>query len=118
MSLLNATVEAVRAFREGDSTVIEQTLSGLTSSALVNLPTRGESALAPNRVDFTVTTKPTDGSAVSMVWEASDTTDTEVDLRFRADGGGSLSGCILKVYLKYLDEARQDGTSINTDNDD
>ena len=117
MALLNATVDSTASYLKGQALCVEQTLSGLTSGALTNIPTLGPTALAPKAVSFTVTTRPTDGSDVGMTWEASDTTNTEVDLRFSASAGGSLGGAKVKVYLDYLEAARQDGQSINSDND-
>lgn len=116
MALTNATVDATRSWSEGQLLVIEKTLSGLTSSALVNLPTSGPTALAPRFVEFVTSTRPTDGSTIGMSWEASDTTNTEVDLRFVASDGGSLGGGKVKVLLKYLEAARQDRQSIAADN--
>lgn len=120
MALANATVNSTRIWSEGQLTVVEKTLSGLTAAALVTLPVSdGFSNLAPRHVDFVVTTKPTDGSDVYMSWESTDAntaSDSEIDLRFKADGGGSLGGCVLKVMIKFLEGARQDRQSIASDN--
>ena len=92
----------------------------MTSAALVTLPVSdGFSNLAPRHVDFVVTTRPTDGSDVYMSWESTDANtedDSEIDLRFRADAGGSLGGAVIKVMVKFLEAARQDRQSIASDN--
>ncbi len=120
MALANATVDSTRIWSEGQLTVLEKTLSGLTGGALVTLPVSDAfTKCAPHRVDFTVTTKPTDGSDVYMSWESTEAnteSDSEVDLRFKAGAGGSLSGCILKVYCKFLDSGQQGRQSIASDN--
>src|SRR3990167_1834904 len=120
MALANATLDSTRIWSEGQLTVVEKTLSALTSAALVTLPVSdGFSNLAPRHVDFVVTTRPTDGSDVYMSWESTDANtedDSEIDLRFRADAGGSFGGAVIKVMVKFLEAARQDRQSIASDN--
>lgn len=120
MALANATVDSTRIWSEGQLVVLEKTLSGLTGGALVTLPVSDAyTKAAPHRVDFTVTTKPTDGSDVYMSWEstvANTESDSEIDLRFKAGGGGSLTGCVLKVYAKFVTSGQQGRQSIAADN--
>ena len=120
MALANATVNSTKKWSEGQLTVLEYTLSGLTGGALATIPvTDAFTSIPPKRVDFYVTTKPTDGSDIYMSWESTDAntiSDSEVDLRFKADGGGSLSGAIIKVQFKFLDSGYGNRQSIASDN--
>ena len=102
----------------GTGLVEEITLSGLTANALEVITVTAENQLAPSRLDFTITTRPTDGSLLQWVWESSSAADETVSVRFMCQAGGSLTGAVGVLSCFYREAARQDGESIDSDNDD
>jgi hypothetical protein len=118
MALANATKVATREgpFASGHGYQEEIELSGLTAGLTANVPHDGPTATAADEISFMIKTKPTDGSIVQLLQATTDTTNNELDLLFSVPAGGSMDGCVLKVYAKWRDAARQDGQSISQDN--
>lgn len=94
------------------------TLSGLTANQLEVITVTAENQLLPSRLDFTLTTRPTDGSLLQWVWESSSVSAETISVRFMCQAGGSLTGAVGVLSCFYTDAARQDGESIDADNDD
>jgi hypothetical protein len=74
--------------------------------------THGGPLATPETVSFYVTTRPTDGSQISMEWVSSSTANGTVTLRFYSDGLGDLTGAVVRVHLTFLDHAAQDGSTV------
>jgi hypothetical protein len=118
-----ATVDSSRVFVHGDMIEQHTVLSALTDGAtetvtlLVNsgVPT----VTAPLDVNFEQTVDATSGTNVGAVHlVASDSTSgNTVAVRFRVAGGEDISGAKVKVKLRWLNVARQDGQSLSQDND-
>lgn len=117
MALTNATVDTQDSHSEGALFVERITLSGLSSALQANIPHKGPVSVAPNSFHFEATTQPTDGSSFRFVYDNSDTTNDEVDITFWSETGGSLTGMIGVLVLKWLEVAPQDRSSIASDND-
>lgn len=111
-----ATVVSRKLYSEGNVLVEEVALSGLSANQLEAVTHTGYDALAPQSVEFTLTTKPTDGSLLQYVWESSSTSADTVSVRFMTTAGGSLTGALGTLKLKWLGVARQDRQSIASDN--
>lgn len=120
MALTNATVDARAGAGCGAPWAASEkiTLSGLTAGLTANVPHNGTSGVAAHKVDFMVTTEPTDGSEVSLNYVSTDTTNDELDVKFGVPAGGSMDGCILELFAYWREGAAQDATSISTDTDD
>lgn len=119
MALANATVDSKEILNTTGSWGFTQQfdLSGLTAGATVNLPHDGPTATAVDFVEFALTTRPTDGSLVSLSSYSTDTTNSELDLRFDTQAGGALDGAVVRVLAHWRAAGRQDGQSINQDTD-
>lgn len=109
-----------REFKGNNATGLteEITLSGLSADQLEAISVTAENQLVPHKLDFRLTTKPTDGSLVQWVWESSSAANETVSVRFMCQAGGSLTGAVGVLTCYYLQAARQDGESIDSDNDD
>ena len=118
MALANATLDSKRdgPFASGWGYQQELNLSGLTAGLTATIPHNGPTATAADEIGFYLTTRPTDGSVVSLSSATTDTTNNELDLRFDVQAGGSLDGAVIRVHARWRDAARQDGQSINQDN--
>lgn len=80
-------------------------LSGLTAGATEVLSHNGPRGVAPDEIDLEVTTPPTDGSGVKWSHTADSTTNNTSSIKFDTDAGGSLSGALVTVHLKWLAQA-------------
>ena len=109
------TVVSRTKYSEGNILTEDIALSGLTAGALEVITHTGYADLAPVSVDFTLTTKATDGSLILPVWESSSATSETVSVRFMTDGG-SAAGALGTLRLKWLGAARQDRQSSASDN--
>lgn len=96
----------------------EITLSVLQANELEAISVQAENQLVPDRLDFRLTTRPTDGSLLQWVWESSSASAETVSVRFMCQAGGSLTGAVGVLTCYYDKAARQDGESIDSDNDD
>lgn len=111
-----ATVVSRTKYSEGNILVQDIALSGLTANQLETITHTGYDDLAPVSVDFYLTTKPTDGSLLQFVWESSAATSETVSVRFMTTAGGSLTGALGTLRLKWKGVAPQARQSIAQDN--
>lgn len=99
-------------------------LSGLTAgeTETVNFPSQGPGVGTP-LVSLSlkrIKTKATSGSPCHLdTWASTETAGTygQFTCQFGTETGGDLTGAVVILELKWLDHARQDGQSINSDND-
>ncbi len=119
MALANATVDSQtkHAVHSSWGYTEEFNLSGLTSLLTATIPHNGPAATSCDFVEFALTTRPTDGSNVTLASFTTDTTNNELDLTFNCDDGGSMDGAVVKVLAHWRAAGRQDGQSINQDTD-
>lgn len=100
----------------------EVRLSGLTADATetVAFPVPGRPsfcALRSVRLKRVVT-EPTSLSPVFLSTWASDEANNQFTCKFTTEAGGDLAGAVAILELEWADHARQDGESIDSDNDD
>jgi hypothetical protein len=91
-------------------------ISALSAGLRATLTHTGPTGTAASEITYMQTAPATDGSPVSLVYAGTDTTNNEIDLEFTVPAGGSLDGATFTVWAKWIDQARQDGQSINSDN--
>lgn len=84
--------------------VLEAKLSSMTSGELVSIDfsSHGVSGVEPEQVELaSVPTRASSGSGVMVQKESADTSADTVSVRVVAADGGSLSGAVVKVHLKF-----------------
>lgn len=97
-------------------------LSGLTAGATetVSFPSSGRPdlcALRNVRLQRVVTEATSLDTVFVETW-ASDEANNRFTIKFDTTPGGDLSGAVVQLELEWADHARQDGESIDSDNDD
>jgi hypothetical protein len=65
-----------------------------------------------------VKTEPTSGDPVFLGYWASDEASNQFTVKLDTVPGGDLSGAVVVLRISWLDQARQDGESLDSDNDD
>jgi hypothetical protein len=80
-------------------------LSSLTSDQLETLTYSDFTTLTPVFVTFCTTTQATDHSAISMDWTATTASSSQINVRFKAENGGSLSGAVVRVLAFFAESA-------------
>ena len=100
----------------------EVRLSGLTAGATetVSFPSSGRPDLCELRnVRLQrVVTEATSLDTVLLETWASDETSNQFTVKFDTVPGGDLSGAVVQLELEWATHARQDGESLDADNDD
>ena len=100
----------------------EVRLSGLTADATetISFPVSGRPdlcALRSVRLQRIVTEATSLSNVYLQTW-ASDEANNSFTCKFSTDAGGDLTGAVVILELEWADHARQDGESIDSDNDD
>lgn len=95
----------------------ELEFSTLTAASIDSTAHLGPTALAAARFSHYVKTSATSGDPVFLTYASTDTTNDELDYRFDTVAGGDLAGAVVVLVAEWNHAARQDGQSINSDND-
>ena len=108
-----ATVSNKRDVSNWPLLIREFTLTSMTSDQNETVTHSGPLA-HPDRVEMTLTERPTDGSVVAYSWDTDDDSvaNGTITVRVWAEGGGSLDGAEARFLLTFRDHADQDGGSI------
>lgn len=111
-----ATVVSRNLHYRGQCVTEQIELSGLTAGGQESITMTGVTLVTPS--DITLRTK-TEATSLDPVllggWSRTASTSTLV-VRFDTLAGGDLSGAVVVLTLSWTDQARQDGQSINQDN--
>lgn len=101
--------------------VAEVQLSGLTAAATETLdfPVAGRpDKVAVKQVELIrVITEPTSADPVFLATWASSESANQYTLKFDTVAGGDLTGAVVLLRVSWLEQARQDGQSLSSDND-
>jgi hypothetical protein len=118
-----ATVDSSLVYVHGgmieQHVVLSSLVSDQTETITINTGLGAPNKVAPFDVGFEYTAGCTDGSALHAPEHlvASDSTSgNTVAVRARVESGGDITGAKLKVKIRWLEVARQDGQSINSAN--
>ena len=66
----------------------------------------------PFKVDWTLKTQPTSGGLVCMEYKANTDATPSITIRFYTEAAQDITGATADVFVWYIDQALQDGTSI------
>ena len=117
MANANCTVASAQEIRCAlEAFTVEYKISGLTAGLRATLTQLGPSGTAADEITSQQTAVATDGSECTLTYSGTDTTNDEIDIEYGVPAGGSADGATFTVRAKWYDQARQDGQSINSDN--
>ena len=87
--------------------------SVLTSAQEENIPHGGPDGGTPFMVLFVQTAAATSDAVCNGSWEATDTTNNEIDCTFQVEGGGNIANATFRMLCFFENAAAQDESSLD-----